>query len=771
MGSSKLTFPQKIDLYDTFLVHIDNDDKYILFSNDMYHEIMYQKILDNTPKSFTFDMLINALNIGIKYFTEIDISVKIHTRIITWVKCLGKYSFTWNELLNKPDYGLELFKFRFWPYFKVDSKDWKDIAINVLNEYGYPSESDSKLNEDKLLTDYKTEYDISQKYNNFLGYTVLDPINYIDLSCIIERLELLNKINLKLLMFEAILRLMITPATCHIIKESAVMNLVKSLIVENYQYGKVFNHFMYYAMFILNHEDTVMFSQIKRNYRIIFNHMEALNMPSTNNFHIEMDPYIQQLTDETYLSNSCIYYYRCERHINSIETFERRLYLITGGALANIPLHKYKAAVSGSILIPCITTVALENEFKGIRFNTERKIECIRFNKNQNKTYIYTYNDDLYKSPEDNKSPDDNKLSVTEMDFMSFVEYYFASYHSLTDKDFVANVLKKQDIASPVLTKFLIEKLNITPSTDIPLKPNCNLLTDIDISISTDSYTTFKEIAQLLYSHIKKNCMHIGEIWIEKVVTVGSFKYKIYGPGLIRPIDLFKIPYGPEKMVKKFHCPIVRSWYDGSNAVVDDVFKHSEEIDKYWIDKAPVDHSYVLNPVEPVVCKNLYYIGLNMIQSSLITSLSGVNGNYKWFFNSKPCVEVILRYAQRGWSFICNIREIAALKEYMKSEPRWACFIADGIDMCGVVGKDHAFFSPCLYNAGIRYTLREFKKKITNTYSKSMSVGLANGKTEYDVDLSVKNNNKINMPDVNKINLFAEYINGNESDEYSDDEL
>ena len=113
MGSSKLTFPQKIDLYDTFLVHIDNDDKYILFSNDMYHEIMYQKILDNTPKSFTFDMLINALNIGIKYFKEIDISVKIHTRIITWVKCLGKYSFTWNELLNKPDYGLELFKFRF----------------------------------------------------------------------------------------------------------------------------------------------------------------------------------------------------------------------------------------------------------------------------------------------------------------------------------------------------------------------------------------------------------------------------------------------------------------------------------------------------------------------------------------------------------------------------------------------------------------------------------------------------------------------------------
>ena len=103
----------------------------------------------------------------------------------------------------------------------------------------------------------------------------------------------------------------------------------------------------------------------------------------------------------------------------------------------------------------------------------------------------------------------------------------------------------------------------------------------------------FKIWVVILANQIKSNCIHIGEVWIKKIYTLATFKYKIYGPGLIRPIDLFRIPYPPEKMVKKFHCPIVRSWYDGKNKNYNNknIFsqQHEKTIDEYLCKKNSKD--------------------------------------------------------------------------------------------------------------------------------------------------------------------------------------
>jgi hypothetical protein len=495
-------------------------------------------------------------------------------------------------------------------------------------------------------------------------------------------------------------------------------------------------------------------------------------MPTTHTYHVEVDPYIQQLTGDTYLAQSMPYYLRCKRHIHPVDVFERRLYLATGGALTNIPLSKYNAAVSGSILIPCVTYSELEDDFKRVRFNTTRTV------KNQVK-----FNDNLY-------SPVGvGKLTEEDKDFMSFLEYLYPSYHSLTDSDYVNNVLTQVEPKTRPTVDVDDEK------EEREIKPKYNLLSDIDISITIDNYETFEQIALIIGKHIQENCRHIGDVWIQKIYTASSFKYKIYGPGLIRPIDLFRVPYGPNKMVKKFHCPIVRSWYDGANSVTDDKFKHSEEITKFWVDKSnelsnlsyeceaheaqsshtesssvsdSPDTSYDI--VDEI--KSQYYIGINMIDSSVFTTLSGVNNNYKWFFNSKPCVEVILKYAQRGYTTICNKNEIIALYEYMKNSPRWKDFVRDDIDMCGIVSKEHIFFNPCHVNTGIRFKLRQFKKTPIKPYSKKLYVGMVKGLTEYEIDLTIKDNTKVYMPDTNKINQFIEHMTQTNDDEFSDgDEL
>ena len=316
-----------------------------------------------------------------------------------------------------------------------------------------------------------------------MGYQPLDPDCYPDMDKIFDKLHVLDLLNLKLLMFEAILRLLITPSTCHIIKNPKLYALVTPLFKEN-SYKNLFVHFMYYAMFILNHEYTVMFSQIKSNHRVIFTHQEALVMPIIN-CHIEINPYVQQLTGAVTLIQSVPYYLRTARRINSVKIFERRFYLATGGALTNIPLHKYNAAVSGSILIPCLSYNGIEDDFVSIRFNTARTITA--------------RNTDLYRPV------GDDKLTEKEKDFMSYLEYLYPSYHSLTNQDYVSQVTRKENAS----------KIPVDETGDKKIKPRYNVISDIDISITSDNYDTFEEIAKIIGEQIRLNCEHIGDVWIQ----------------------------------------------------------------------------------------------------------------------------------------------------------------------------------------------------------------------------------------------------------------
>lgn len=777
LGDTTITIPQKNNTLFKYISQLQTDTEYtFILENNGFHDSLYIKILDNVPRSFNYNMLINALITGLQYFDELHISITIKNRITCWVKSLGKHSYTWTELLEKPNYGLEVFTTRFFPFHNVECKNWKNVSENTLAE-DYPNQQDNNTSEsspqNEITKDYSLEYTISQKHNNFLGYAVLDPVQYPDMNKLISMLKSLNTLNVKSLMFEAILRLLITPSTCHIIKETGLWDILHVLFKTNQMYYNIFYYYMYYAMFILHHEDTVMFSRIKRNYRIIFTHAEALNFPHTHMLHIEQDPYIQQLTGETYLANSVIYYMRCKRYIRPVDVFERRFTLATGGALANIHLTKYNAAVSGSILVPCITYSELEDDFKNVRFNTTRNII--------GNTKHVRFNDNLYKHF------GDDKLSEEEKDFMSFLEYYYPSYYSLTQSNYIKQVLTHADPITVEEAKQLNHKPDTEQKTDTNEQPkkDYNILSDIDISITTDNYETFEEIALILGNQIKRNCMHIGDVWIKKVITVSSFKYKIYGPGLLRPIDLFRVSYGPDKMVKKFHCPIVRSWYDGANLTNINrpgVSSYLTEINKYWSKKLSdsINDSYHddsgNNTTESVISNNsvgsTQYIGLNIINSGLCAMLSGVNANYKWFFNSKPCVEVLLKVAQRGYTTILNNKEMTALIAYMKTTPQWKPFVTDDMDIRGLVSKDHLFYNPCNVNAGIRYGLRQFKKPYTETYSKKLYVGMPKLKTEYCVDFTIKDNNKIYMPDTNKINLFNEYMEQTLQDDFSDgDEL
>jgi len=852
LGENLYDIPQKnlsvFDMFKSFHTMENIDGFPILkLDPDTFHDTIFMKLLGNISDLVPFNEIILLLTVGDEYFHQMEMSINVKSRIEKWVDDLGNNSHTWTELTDKPNYGLELFKKRFWPYFSVECKDWQSIALNNISGADYPHQTDDVEINNELLgaesspatatvkstfrsnvsKDYKVEFDISQKYNNYLGYMVLDPKKYPDLKIVINILKCIDSLNLTQILFVAVAKILTTPSMCHVIKEREFWDVLKAHI-SNPIYNRIVMYYLYYAVFIMNHEYLVMFSQVKREHRIIFTHQEALVMPQTYMYHITIDPYIQQLTGDQFIIQSVPYYLRCKRYIQSVNKFERRFYLATGGALTNIPLYKYNAVVSGSILIPCISYSELEDAFEGAIFNTNRSIDSVvKYPQN-----IYTH---VLGDAENN-----TQISKIDMNFISYLEYYYPSYYSLPTADYIKKVLTYVDD----IPRHVSDEKD---ESDEPVKLKYNLLSDIDISITTDNYDTFETLANMLISQIQKNCQHIGKVWSRKIYTKSSFKYKVYGPGLIRPIDLFRVPYGPEKMVKKFHCPIVRSWYDGSNAVVNDIYNHTQLIDSHWksqLRKNPdtwedgdfsyndsdddsedekresddINESNVSDDEKRESNEIMYgntYRGANILLSCVFAILSGVNNNYKWFFNSKPCVEVILKYAQRGFTTVITQREKNALLEYMQASPRWKHFVSqisknikvspeaqqqstskpsqkvpvtratakllkekankvnvtkanttkekqtepaktDTIDMCGQVNRHHIFFSPCVSGTGIRYNLRQFKTMNRQFYSKKMYVGILKPIANGAINTDVKTNTKVNAPDMTKVSqIFA----------------
>lgn len=829
LGDNIYEFPQKnMDVLEMFkdFCTMENLEGFpiIKLDPDTFHDTIFMKLLGNISDMTTFNDIISLLKIGNEYFNNMEMSINVKSRIEKWVTDLSNNAHTWTELTDKPNYELELFKKRFWPYFSVECKDWQSVALNNINGADYPHQSDNVLTIDELelvsttpdtpgvnnvsntniSKDYMVEFDISQKYNNYLGYGVLNPDDYPDLKPIINILKCIDSLNLTQTLFVAVAKILTTPAMCHIIKDKEFWDVLKPYL-KNSVFNRIVLYYMYYAVFIMNHEDLVMFSQIKRTYRIIFTHQEALAMPQTYMHHITIDPYIQQLTGDQFIIQSVPYYLRCKRYVQQVDVFERRFYLATGGALTNIPLYKYNAAVSGSILIPCISYSELEDAFEGARFNTSRSIDS-----------IVKYPQHIYTHTLGGNVSNHKKITKDDMDFISYLEYYYPSYYSLPTTDYIKKVLT---FVENIPRSVNDEK----DESDAPIKEKYNLLSDIDISITSDNYDTFEILANMLILQIKKNCQHIGEVWGLKVYTKSSFKYKVYGPGLIRPIDLFRVPYGPEKMVKKFHCPIVRSWYDGSNAVVDDIYNHTKTIDNYWksqLQKNPntwedgdfsyndsdsdnesgdadekADENVGENVDETTIMYGNSYKGVNILLSCIFTILSGVNNSYKWFFNSKPCVEVILKYAQRGFTTVITQREKNALVEYMRASLRWKHFVSqisenlqvvdsdinprpvpksksnmparpkpvtkskviqenDVIDMYGQVNRHHIFFSPCISGTGIRYKLRQFNTTNIQFYSRKMYVGILKQIANNMLNTNVKTNTKVHAPDMTKVYIL-----------------
>lgn len=720
-----------------FDVIVDHDTKKVFITTTFTSEDahIFNYLLDRSD--LTIGELFDAIKNAHEFFIEYDITCKSQTTIDKYINTFGQFNRTWTGLTSKPDYNLTIFSNRMLPYFSLECMDWVKANLDTLKG-DYPAEiTESKKRHisgtDLSKDDYHEEMSLATKNNNFLEWQVLPLDKYPNLDILINRIKLLVKINLNRQAKIMICRLLLSPRECHIIKRPEIWDILKPEL-KNKDFGILIKYCMYYAMYILKQEETIMFSQVNQLSRVLFTLEEANKLPTLDGCHIDRTPYIVQLTNDTQLSQTMPFYLHGKRQINTKTEFQRRFQIATGGAFNGFDLKSIGAAITGSILIPCVHQSPLEHGFEDVDW--ERAREDIELE--------YPYMIDTPENPSDKA-------------FADYLEYYYPGYSSLKNEDFLQQVMgigekPKSNEKAVDQKSFFPESVPYEDSaTSKPLniedvekeKPveqgnmvldqkqaenktqrnatEYNQLADIDISITTKDLQTFKERALKLYEVICNNCKHRGSVHIKEVKTIASIKYKIYGPGIPRPMDIFRIPYDPVKMIKKFHVHAVKMFYNGD---------------------------------------------LIMFRACVSSLLSGVGESYKWFSCNKVPADVLLKYAQRGISIILNSKEREAISKYIMANNRWGNIITklginpEKIYCCVTAG--HPFFRPGLYDCGIRLNLRRFERDANSLYANSLVVSQPRHVYPYG-EVLTHTTKKIHMPDTKVITSILDYIENKDS--------
>jgi hypothetical protein len=129
-------------------------------------------------------------------------------------------------------------------------------------------------------------------------------------------------------------------------------------------------------------------------------------------------------------------------------------------------------------------------------------------------------------------------------------------------------------------------------------------------------------------------------VFIPKV----NFKFRISSSYLPHNLELFQIKHQEFfSTVARFHLPIVRSYYDGTNIFI--------------------------------------------TPSCISACMTMLNIDYKYFAGSKDPIEIINKYRMRGFGTILNDREIVRLLEYSNLVPKWKQLYSLNIQSNGSIMK------------------------------------------------------------------------------------
>jgi len=484
--------------------------------------------------------MINLLRAAHRYFVLYEPPMIVVRFIDEYIATFSHGLTTaWSLLTRKTDFNLYQFKHRMLPK-DIENKEWQRIAADAKAE-DYPEELTIAEDFDEAMLN-TSDADPKVTDSNYAALEILHHTDYPNEAELTLFITTCFELGMKRQALTAYLKFLMSPKTCHLVKNAELYKLFTTAQAATPAQAtsqvarELVSYASYYALYLLRQEETILYTNVPAWSRVLFTHAQAYNIQSFNHEHIERDPHIQQLTAGYRLSNCCLMYLREPRAINDYQTFTHRFNLATGGAFVGLNLRELNAAVTGSILIPCVHKSPLERGFEEITDFKRRHL-----------------------------------VDPADQPFLNYLEFYYPGYESLTDEEYTEAVLKPGDLiesASEIdYQQDQDQEQQAEPRFEKENKSavlvNYNQLADIDVSITTRDHNEFKRRVLIIYNQIVKNCQHRGTIRIKEIKTIASVKYSIFGTGLPRPIEIFRTYCDPIRMVKKFHVHAVKMFYDG----------------------------------------------------------------------------------------------------------------------------------------------------------------------------------------------------------------
>lgn len=721
-GSLTLNIPQK----DESFINITGDT----IDLDKVPQMVILSLTNINAKLLTkFDLpdILTVITYIREKYPNYNAPIDIYHLVNKYITDMFSQSF-WTRLSEYKDCGYIKMSNRKFPYFHINDVDWKDANIRLRNQTGtaYPASfngdeknavTSTKEIRSESIKNLQTEVvdllgnlninttdatamvtskiarpteKLEQEYanTNFHMIDVLQVYCYPDFEEYRKFIILLCKSGMHKYAIKLLCILPLTYLCCGVIKCQWYWNMWRELIFNE----PLKNYIIYYAMYILKLEEIKSYHNVILNSRYVFTHSEAY-LISTVLPKISLDKHalVHLMEPLGFKSSYMPLLIEGERKINSIEVFKQRLSIATDALLDNIDLSKYKAVLTGSILIPCIVTNPLEKRFEKITTSKKLIIDSLFDSIISDEKHDYQLQDDF--------------------SFKVFLECYYPSYLSVKNEEYPNYFEPKQTPEEYEIQKNedLTSNHNGKPD-DIERAVGFGVISDLDISIHTATFEEFKKNVYELFEDIKKNAKSRNktEIYIRRIKRGTYFKYSMYGPDLIRPVDLFWITKSPDTFVEQFHLGVVRMHWNSHD--------------------------------------------LHIMQSCLAALLTGINHDYRWISCNKAPATIIIKYAQRGYTTPLNRNERPVLVEYLKNKLEWKNSLMSEnrtIEyslMYGLFSENHIFFMPDATKSGIRYGLKDLG--LCMRYNPSLL-------------LSVTNNNRLTWLPVNAMsgNIELHYYN------------
>lgn len=193
------------------------------------------------------------------------------------------------------------------------------------------------------------------------------------------------------------------------------------------------------------------------------------------------------------------------------------------------------------------------------------------------------------------------------------------------------------------------------------------MVSDLDIAVSCAAHESFDLQALAMIDEINSDRAD-PYTWCA-VATQSRFKYVMRHPRTHLTVEIFHTTQSHPELVAQFHVAAVRMFYT-------------------------FDQIY-------------------MMRSCAAALITGIGENYNWFSTNKNPIDILLKYAQRGYTTILNHKELQCVQKFLTTSTRWNVIpaVKTSHSTCmahitGVYNSSSTFFRVDAHASGIRLGLR-----------------------------------------------------------------